>query len=159
MIDGKRVERPVRCAQRRWPIDNINTSLESREICIAVRSTAPYGVRLPADKVSVPAGAEFEAKATVKRHWPDFKGKVQLNGLNLPPGFQFQTADIAEGKDEAALKIKVAANVPPGEYSLVLRGDAQVPFAADAKAVTRPLVRVADPSTPLTVVVTVPAKK
>jgi hypothetical protein len=159
MIDGKRIERPVRCAQRRWPIDNINTSLEAREICLAVRSTAPYGIRLSGEKLTVPAGETVEAKATVARHWPDFKGKVQLNGLNLPPGFQFMTTDIAADRDDAAIKFKVAANVPPGEYSVVLRGDAQVPFAADPKATSRPLVRVADPSTPLTVTVTASAKK
>ncbi len=157
-IDGQRVERPVRCAERRWPIANINTSLEVREICLAVRSTAPYGIRLPADKLSVPAGATLEAKATVARHWPDFKGKVQMTGLNLPPGFALATTDIAPDQDAATLKLKIAANVPPGEYSVVVRGDAQVPFAADAKAPTRPLVRVADCSTPMTVVVTVVKK-
>jgi hypothetical protein len=159
MIDGKRVERPVRCAQRRWPIDNINTSLEVREICLAVRPTAPYGIRLPADKLTVVAGEALEAKATVQRHWPDFKGKVQLTGLDLPPGFQLATTDIAPDKTEALVKITVAANVPPGEYSVVLRGDAQVPFAADPKVTSRPLVRVADPSTPLTVTVTAAKKK
>jgi hypothetical protein len=159
MIDGKRVERPVRCAQRRWPIANINTSLEVREICLAVRSTAPYGLRLPEDKLTVPAGEILEVKATVARHWPDFQGKVQLNGLNLPPGFQLTTAAIAADKDNAPIKIKVAANVPPGDYSIVLRGDTQVPFSPDPKVTSRPLVRVADPSTPLTVTVTVAQKK
>jgi hypothetical protein len=158
-IDAQRVERPVRCAQRRWPIANINSSLEVREICLAVRSTAPYGIRLPAEKLSVPAGETVEAKATVTRHWPDFKGKVQLNGLNLPPGFGLAATDIPPDQDSVTLKIKVATNVPPGDYSIVVRGDAQVPFAADAKATTRPLVRVADCSTPLTVTVTAAAKK
>jgi hypothetical protein len=158
MIDGKRVERPVRCAQRRWPIANINTSLEVREICLAVRPTAPYGIRLPEEKLSVMAGGTLEAKATLARHWPDFKGKVQLNGLNLPPGFALATADIPADKSEAMLKLKVAGNVPPGDYSVVVRGDAQVPFAPDPKAASR-LVRVADPSTPLTVTVTAPPKR
>jgi hypothetical protein len=158
-VDGKRVERPVRCAQRRWPIANINTSIEVREICLAVRSTAPYGILLPAEKVSVQAGETLEAKATVRRLWPDFKGKVQLNGLNLPPGFALATTDIAADKDEAIVKIKVAGNVPPGDYSVVLRGDAQVPFAADPKVTARPLVRVADPSTPLTLTLLAAAKK
>lgn len=158
-IDGKRVERPVRCAQRRWPIANINTSLEVREICLAVRSTAPYGIRLPAEKLTVAAGGTLEAKATLKRQWPDFKGKVTLNGLNLPPGFSLPTTDITADQDTATLKVRVAANVPPGEYSIAVRGDAQVPFAAGAKAVNRPLVRVADPSTPMTVVVLPSVKK
>ncbi len=156
---GKRLERPVRCAQRRWPIANINTSIEVREICLAVRPTAPYGVRLPAEPLTVPAGGALEAKATVQRHWPDFKGKVQLNGLNLPPGFALAATDVGPDQTETVLKFKVAPNVPPGEYSVVVRGDAQVPFAADPKATTRPPVRVADPSTPLTVHVTAAPKK
>jgi hypothetical protein len=158
-IDGQRVERPVRCAQRRWPIANINTSIEVREICLAVRTTAPYGIRLPAEKLSVRAGETLEAKATVVRHWPDFKGKVQLNGLNLPSGFALATTDIAADKDETLVKIKVAANVLPGDYSVVLRGDAQVPFAADPKSTARPLLRVADPSTALIVTVMAAVKK
>jgi hypothetical protein len=159
LIDGKKVERPVRCSQRRWPIDNINTSLEVRQICLAVRSTAPYGIRLPETKLSVAAGGVVEVTATVKRHWPDFKGKVQLNGLNLAPGFALAATDIPEGKAEAAFKLKVAGNVPPGDYSVVVRGDSQVPFARDSKVTSRPLVRVADPSTPLTVTVTASQKK
>jgi len=145
--------------QRRWPIANINTSLEVREICLAVRPTAPYGIRLPEEKLSVQAGATLETKAKVLRHWPDFKGKVQLIGLNLPPGFALDTTEIPSDKDETTIKLKVAANVPAGDYSVVLRGDAQVPFTADPMATTRPLVRVADPSTPLTVTVTAAAKK
>ena len=125
-----------------------------REVCLAVRPTAPYGIRLPEAKVTVRAGGEVEAKGTVARHWPDFKGKVQLTGLNLPPGCTLATTDIPADKDAATLRIKVAGNVPPGDYSVVVRGDAQVPFAADPKAASRPLVRVADPSTPLTITVT-----
>jgi hypothetical protein len=93
----------------------------------------------------------------VARHWPDFKGKVQLAGLNLPPGFGFVATEIAADKSEAAVKFTVAGNVPPGTYTLVLRGDAQVPFNRDPAA-NKPNVRVADPTTPLTVVVR-PAQK
>jgi hypothetical protein len=159
VVDGKRLERPVRCSQRRWAIANIDTSRECREICLAVRSQAPYGLRLPAEQLSVAAGGTLEAKVTVERHWPDFKGKVQLAGLNLPPGFGFATTDIAADKSEAAVKFTVASNVPPGTYTLVLRGDAQVPFTRDPMASSKPNVRVADPSTPLTVTVTPPMKK
>jgi hypothetical protein len=41
----------------------------------------------------------------------------------------------------------------------VVRGDAQVPFNRDAKAASRPNVRVTDPSTSLTVVVSAAKKK
>ncbi|HJT78411.1 MAG TPA: PPC domain-containing protein [Gemmataceae bacterium] len=158
MIDGKRVERPVRCAQRRWPIANINTARVCREICLAVRSQAPYGIRAPAAPLTVAAGGKVEAKVTVERQGADFRGKVQLAGLNLPPGFEVAAVEVPADRKEATVKLTVAGNVPPGTYSVVLRGDAQVPFSRDPKAATKPNVRVADPSTPLTVVVT-PARK
>ena len=158
LIDGKRVERPVHCSRRRWPIANISTSRISREIVLAVRSQAPYGLKAPTGPLSVVAGATLETKMAVERHWPDFKGKVQLNGLNLPPGFAFNATDLPEGKTEIPIKFTVANNVPPGDYTVVLRGDAQVPFNPDPKAANKPNVRVADPSTPLTVTVTA-AKK
>jgi hypothetical protein len=154
VIDGKRVEREVRGCQRRWAIANISTSVALRQICVAVGGQAPYAIKLPSEKATTPAGGSFEAKATLTRLWPDFKGKVQLNGLNLPPGFNMAATDIAADKTEAAIKINVAANVPPGEYTLVLRGDAQVPYHRDPKMTNRPNVRVADPSTPLIVTVT-----
>jgi hypothetical protein len=159
MADGKKIERTVRPVQRRWPIANINTSVMLRETCLAVRGNAPYAVQLPADKLTVAAGSMLETSAKVVRHWPDFKGKVQLIGLNLPPGFQFATTDIAADQTEAKIKLNVAANVPPGEYSVVLRGDAQVPYNRDPKATARPNVRVADPSTPMLVQVLPKADK
>jgi hypothetical protein len=151
MIDGKKIEREVRPVQRRWPVANINTSVMLRETCLAVRGKAPYAIRLPEKTLPVAAGASLETTAQVARYWPDFKGKVQLIGLNLPPGFSFATTSIAPDQTAAAIKLNVAANVPPGEYSVVLRGDAQVPFNRDPSAAARPNVRVADPSTPMRV--------
>jgi hypothetical protein len=80
-------------------------------------------------------------------------------GLNLPPGFRVAATEVPAGKAEATVKPTVAANLPPGEYTVVLRGDAQVPFSRDPAATSRPLVRVADPSTPWTVTVTAARKK
>jgi hypothetical protein len=149
LIDGKKIEREVRPVQRRYPVANINTSVMLREICLAVRDKAPYAVVLPSEKQTVAAGASLETTAKLMRLSPEFKGNVQLIGLNLPPGFSFATTNIAG--NEAAIKINVAANVPPGLYSVVLRADAQVPFNRDPAATARPNVRVADPSTPLLV--------
>jgi hypothetical protein len=159
MIDGQRIEREVRCAQRRWAIANISTSRVCREVCLAVRSRAPYGLKTPTETLTVTAGSAFEAKVTVERHWPDFKGKVQLTGLNLPPGFSVPATDLPADRGDVTVKVTVAQNVPPGTYSVVLRGDAQVPFNRDPNATSKPNVRVADPSTPLTVTVTAPPKK
>ena len=105
------------------------------------------------------AGATFETTVSVERHWPDFQGKVQVNGRDLPPGFNVTTTEIPEGKAEAPIRVTVAANVPPGTYTLAFRGDAQVPFSTDPNAKSRPNVRVADPATPLVVKVTAPVSR
>ena len=157
-IDGRRVERPVHGSQRRWAIDNISASRLTRELALAVRPIAPYGLRTPADPQSVIPGKTFETRVSVVRHWPDFKGKVQVSGLELPPGFDVPTTELSEGKTEVPVRVTVAANVSPGTYTIVFRGDAQIPFSPDPKATSRPNVRVADPSTPLTLTVTEPPR-
>lgn len=152
MIGERRVEREVRCSQRRWAIANVNTSRVCREVCLAVRPAAPYGLKTADAPLSVTAGGEFTAKIGVERRWPDFKGKVQLTGLNLPPGFNLAATDLPADAAEVTVKISVAANVPPGTHSLTMRGDAQVPFQRTANT-AKTNVRVADPAPPLTVVV------
>jgi hypothetical protein len=151
LIDGQKTERDVRPAQRRWRIANINTTVALREFCLAVRPSAAYALDWPEPAITASAGGSVEIPLRLSRHWADFKGKVQITGLNLPPGFTIPTVDIAPDKTDAKVKISVAANVPAGEYSLAVRGDAQVPFAKDAQAKTKQNVRVADPSTSLAV--------
>jgi hypothetical protein len=148
-VGDKEIVREVRSCQRLWPIANLNHCRAAREICLAIRSTAPYGLKGVAGQPEVKAGATAEIKVIAERHWPNFKGKIQLTGSNLPPGFNIATADVADGQSEATVKIAVAGNVPPGLYSVVLRGDAQVPYNRDPKA-NPANVRVADPAVPLT---------
>jgi hypothetical protein len=152
-IDSKKVVRELRPVQRRWAIANVSTSRLCRELCLAVRQGAPYGLTCQ-EKASIAAGGSAEVKVSVKRYG-DFAGKVQLTGLDLPPGFGFAAIEIPEGKSEATGKLTVAGNVPPGTYTVALRGDAQAPFSRDGK--TKANVRVADPAAPVTVTVT--AKK
>jgi hypothetical protein len=160
MIDGKRVDRAVACVQRRWG-DGIgqNATRACRDICLAVRSKAPYGLKTGPEKIAAAPGKAIAAKVAVKRYWPDFKDGVQVSLLNPPAGFEMPTATIPAEKEEISVEIKVAAEVPPGTYSIILRGDAQVPFNPDPKAAEKPKIRVPDPCTPLTVVVPPQAQK
>jgi hypothetical protein len=156
-IDGKHVEREVACVQRRWD-ENTAPQLcrASRQICLAVRPKAPYGLSVPAGSLTVQAGGMVETKVNLARYWPDFKDKVQVTAWKPPAGFDAGTVDIDEGKTEAKVTLTVGGDVPPGTYSIVLRGDAQVPFNPDPQATDKPRVRVADPAPPLKVVVTAP---
>ena len=58
--------------------------------------------------------------------------------MNLPPGFRVAATEVPTEKTETPIKLTVAANVPPGQYTMALRGDAQVPFARDAAATATP---------------------
>jgi hypothetical protein len=159
LVEGHPLVREVACAQRRWAIANINTSVSVRQICLAVRPRAPYGLRMQGAPLTLAAGSAGEVSVTVARHWPDFKGKVQLTGLNLPPGFSMPTTDLPADKHEVKVKLSVAANVPPGTYSVTVRGDSQMPYNRDPAATNRPNVRVADPAAPMLLTVTPALKK
>jgi hypothetical protein len=154
-VNGKEMSWPVRAVQRRWAIANVSTCRLCRQICLAVRPGAAYGLTLPA-LASTSQGGTVELKVGLKRQG-DFQGKVGLTGLGLPPGFGIAATEVPADKTEGTAKLTVAANVPPGSYSIVVRGDAQVPFRHDPKEKMARNVRVADPSTP--VVVEVRAKK
>jgi hypothetical protein len=150
-IDGKQIVREVRAVQRRWPIANISTSRACRELCLAVRSQpAPYSLRLP-ETVTTAPGKEVQLKVSLRRA-SEFTGKVQLVGLNLPSGFGLATVEVPANRSELMARLTVASNVAPGSYTLVLRGNAQAPYQRSAKT-AKTNIRVADPSTPVTIVV------
>ena len=119
-------------AKRCGPRD-LNRSLVVREICLAVRPAAPYAVTLTPQQVEAEPGTAVLATAKVDRHWPDFKGKVQLTAFHPPPYLSMATTDLPANQVEVPIKIKVAPNTPPGTYSVTLLADAQVPFSADPK--------------------------
>jgi hypothetical protein len=157
MLDGKRVERAVAGAQRRWGEGNPNNASRAvRELCLAVRPRAPYGLKCPDATLTVIPGKTLETNVKVKRYWSDFNGMIKLTAWNPPPGFDVPATDLPAGCDQVPIKINVAADVPPGTYSVVLRGAAEVPFASDPAVTDKPKVRVAEPATPLTVEVKAP---
>ena len=61
-------------------------------------------------------------------------------------------------KTEVTVTLEVQAGARPGEYTVALTGQGQVPFAKDPKATAKPNTLVPLPSRPITVVV-VAAKK
>ena len=72
-------------------------------------------------------------KTTTRPNRGVWVGKVQVTGLNLPNGFTMPTVDIAADKTEARIKLTVAANVPPGDYSLAVRGVQPLSLYAQAQ--------------------------
>jgi hypothetical protein len=152
---GERVlRREVRPYTRVWTEANISSSRPTREFVLAVREDSPYGLSFEAERVEVEAGKKAELKLRLQRHWKDFTGKVSVLPLAPAGNLKPANAEIAAGKDEGMLTVDVPAGTPPGEYTLTMQGQAQVPYARDAKAAQKPNVLVSLPARPVTVVVT-----
>jgi hypothetical protein len=150
-IDGKRVEREARSVVQ--TVANQQGSRLARNIALAVRPGAPYALTAsPAQATALPGGT-IELKVAVRRISPDFKGPIQLTGLDTPPPFGVPTVDVPAGQAEATVRVTVAPNARPGAYTLVIRGDAQVPYTKDPDGKDKKDVRVTDPSTPVQIVV------
>ena len=119
-----------------------------------MREDAPYGLSFAAERVEVEAGKKAELKLRLQRHWKDFTGKVSVLPLAPAGNLRLSNAEIAAGKDEGTLIVDVPPGTAPGEYTLTVQGQSQVPYAKDAKAAQKPNVLVSLPGRPLTLVVT-----
>lgn len=156
---GDRVlKREVRPYTRVWNQANISSSRPMREMVMAIRESSPFDLRFSSERVEVQAGKKVELKVQLDRRWPDFKNTVNLIPLSFPGPFKMNTVVLAADKNEATVTIEVQANTRPGEYTLAVTGQAQVPYSKDAKATTKPNTLVSQPSHPITVVV-LPAMK
>jgi hypothetical protein len=154
---GKRgetvIKREVRPYTRVWTDPNMNSSRPTRQLAVAIRESAPFGLRTSAERLEVEAGKKVELKLQLERRWPDFKNAVRVRTPQLPGFLKVASADFAPDKTEATVAFDVAANARPGEYTVTLIGQAQVPFSKDPKAATKPNTLVEQPSRPFTLVV------
>jgi hypothetical protein len=155
---GRVLRREVRPYNRVWSEPSFNSSRPTRELALGVREKAPYLLRLVPERISVEAGKKAELKLTAVRYWPEFQQKITAIPLAFPPGFNFPTTDLPADKTEVTLTIEVQNNTRPGDYTMSVLGQAQVPFNKDLKAESRPNTLVSMPSVPVTITVTPPAK-
>lgn len=151
--------REVRPYTRVWNSPDLNSSRPTRELVVAVRETAPFAVSPGVERIEVEAGKKADVKFTCVRGWPEFKGAVNLQGLSPPNSIKVNGASIAEGKADAMVSFEVQAGARPGEYTVAVQCQGQVPFAKDAKAAARPNTLVTAPSRPIMIVVKPAAKK
>jgi hypothetical protein len=150
--------REVRPYTRVWSQQDLATSRPTRELVVAVRGTAPFALAFAAERLEVEAGKKVEAAIRLTRPWADFKGAVTVVPLALPGPVKAGTVTVAEGKTEATVTFEVAAGAKPGEYTVAVQGQGQVPFAKDEKA-TKANTLSSQPSRPLTLVIRAAEKK
>lgn len=156
-IDGQTFRREVRPYSRVW--NNSGTSQPQRSLALAVRQSAPFSVAIVPEQIEIEAGKTAELTVELKRLWPDFKEKVTVQPLNFPGQFKLGNFDIQASEASKPLKIDVQQNTQPGEYTLTLQCQAQVPFNKDPEAKDRPNTLVTLPSRPVTLKVIPAAQK
>jgi hypothetical protein len=160
---GKRgdavIRREVRPYTRVWQEANLGSSRPMRELPIAVRETSPFSLQFASERVEVEAGKKAELKLKLDRLWPEFKGQVNLLPLALPGPIRFNNAQIAPDKNEATLTFDINNGAPPGDYTVAVIGQAQVPYNKDATSAQKMNSLVSQPSRPVTLSVKAAAKK
>lgn len=153
---GKRGEQTlvhqVRPYARVWN-DNPASSRPQRQAFLSVREQAPFALEFAPGEVAIEAGKKVEVKVALTRLWPDFTAQLTLQAYAFPGQVKASLPQIAAGASEATITFEVQQNAAPGEYTLTILGQAQVPFTKDpAKDKANTLVTL--PSRPLNITVT-----
>jgi hypothetical protein len=161
-IEGKKVVREARSASIVWPIPpgfNVPTiSRVDRSLMLAVRPGAPYSLAASFDKPALVQGEKGTLQVKLTRISADFKTPLTVQAIpnELPPGLSFnnnQPITLAANATEGKLPINVPANVPPGDYNIVLRTQTQMPYSKDPMAKQKPNTLVVLPSAAATLTV------
>ncbi|MBY0522101.1 MAG: PPC domain-containing protein [Gemmataceae bacterium] len=150
--------REVRPYTRVSTSTQLSSSRPTRHLVVAIRDSAPFHVAPMMEVLTVEAGKKVELKLQCQRLWPDFKSPVNVTPLAFPGPIKTSTLSIPADQTEATTTIDVQPNARPGEYLLVLQTQAQVAFAKDPKAATKPNTLVTLPSRPIKLVVLPPKK-
>ena len=125
-VSGKTtLTREVRAYTRVWPQPDMNSSRPTRELVVAVAGTAPFALQPAADQVEVMAGQKAEVKYLLDRA-AGFTGSVTVSPLVFPGPIKANQVTVTDGKSDATMSFDVSNGAPPGEYTLAVRGQAQV---------------------------------
>lgn len=160
--DGRVLKREVRPYTRVWTDTNMSSSRPMRQLPVAVRDLAPLELRFIPDTARVEAGQKLDVTLKLNRRWADAKNNVTVLPLSFPGNFKISNQEFAGAAAEVKFSIEVAANTRPGDYTMSVLGQSQVPFAKDPMEKNRPNTLVSFPSLPLQVTVVAkdePAKK
>lgn len=158
-VGEQTLRREVRPYTRVWNQANISSSRPTREQLIAVRETSPYSLELVPNQIEIEAGKTAELKVQAKRFWPEFKNAINLIPLAFKGNFQMPNTTITADTNDVTIRITVQQGTRPGEYTMSVLGQAQVPFNKAKDAKDRPNTLVSMASRPVTIKVTEPPKK
>jgi len=126
---GKKLTREVRSASVTWPVAQQNTPTISRldrELVVAVREKGPFSLVLGAESLKFNQGEKISIPVKVVGS-DTFKTNVFVVAQGGPPGLNSQPVTLTPGQagGAATLDVKGGQPVPPGNYTVYLRGSTQ----------------------------------
>jgi len=118
---------------------------------LIIRDAAPdFTLTASTENPNIPRGGRLPVEVTANRML-GYQGPIEIRAVGLPSWITAQAATIPAGQDSVTLILQAASNVPSWENA--------VPFKIEGHAWVggHPLIRVADPETPLRVAALMPA--
>lgn len=148
--EGRTLRHDVRMHTKVWNNQNAPSCRATRELWLAVRESAPFALAFEPAVLKVEQGTKADVKVKVARRWSDFKSSIRLQGQSLTSGIKMNDLELPGGKDEVTVSLDfTGARVGP--VSVILTGQAQVPYDKDPQAKSRPNNLVMLPTSPLQV--------
>jgi hypothetical protein len=155
-INGTSVVREARAATITWQAPQQNIAAISRldrSLVMAVsEEKAPFTLVAGLDKAKVNPGDKITIPVKVVRQSPDFKFPIQISAVNTPSEGkrrgnrqQQQGTIVSPGKDETNVVVDLRGNVLPGNYTIVLRGEAQLSNNRNRQRVAPAIVQASAP--------------
>ncbi|HEY1190207.1 MAG TPA: PPC domain-containing protein [Gemmata sp.] len=128
-IDGKKVTRTASAGCLVFPAQQNQPAVSrlARSLCLAVRAPGPFRISAPDKPLAIPVGGTSTVKVKVEKQDPGFKGPVAFDLIAAPAQsngklINFGKVNVAPDKD-GDLRVQIPSNAPPGQYSLVFRGN------------------------------------
>jgi hypothetical protein len=156
VINGRTVMHEARPASIIWavqPNQNIPTlSRLDRSLVLAVRPNCPYRLSARLDDSVIQQGGQAKLTVHLARRWSDVKAGLQAAPVDLPADVTVhnrQPLTIPADKSEATVALTAGPKAVPGDYNLVMRGSAEIPFSKDPATKNKPKVNVVQVAAPI----------
>ena len=140
-VGERDLDATARVATLVWNVDDVNAPFvmrESTDIPLAVTvDAAPMTVAAKEQKPwETQAGGKLEVPVDVV-HRPGAKGSVAFTAAGLPAELKVAELKIDEKAADGKVEITTDAKLPPGTYTVVLRGVAKLAYARNPQAAER----------------------
>lgn len=127
-VKGQKMVREVRAATISWAVAQANTptiTRMDRELVVAVRGKAAYSLIVGGQKINVQQGDKISIPVKLVPN-DGFKTTVQVTAQGGPLGLVPQVLTLTPGQGgSATLDAKGGVPIPPGNYTIFLRGQTQ----------------------------------